>query len=284
MKEKTVSAIKDGVATVVGCAAIAAALVIFTIPNNIAPGGVTGLATALQYVLPLTTGGWALILNVPLFYAALRQLGFRPLVKTGAATLLLSALIDLFALFLPGYTRNILVASVFGGALSGFGMGLLLVRGFSTGGTDLLSLLLFRRIHEVPVGRILLFVDGSVVLIAVLIFRDIDVAIYSAIAIFVSSKVVDSLMQGADYAKVIYVVTDRGRELADLLSEATGRGVTMSPAVGSFSGKNKTLLTTVVRRGGISISLGIIKEHDPSAFVYVVDSTEVHGEGFKEIK
>ena len=284
MKEKTVSAIKDGVATVVGCAAIAAALVIFTSPNNIAPGGVTGLATALQSVLPLTTGGWALILNVPLFYAALRQLGFRPLVKTGAATLLLSALIDLFALFLPGYTRNILVASVFGGALSGFGMGLLLVRGFSTGGTDLLSLLLFRRIHEVPVGRILLFVDGSVVLIAVLIFRDIDVAIYSAIAIFVSSKVVDSLMQGADYAKVIYVVTDRGRELADLLSEATGRGVTMSPAVGSFSGKNKTLLTTVVRRGGISISLGIIKEHDPSAFVYVVDSTEVHGEGFKEIK
>jgi uncharacterized membrane-anchored protein YitT (DUF2179 family) len=284
MNEKVSGLLKDAIATVVGCAAVAAALVIFTIPNNIAPGGVTGLATAVQYVLPLTTGAWAFIFNVPLFYAAFRKLGFHPLLKTAIATVLLSVLIDLFSLFLPGYTRNVLVASVFGGAMSGFGMGLLLVRGFSTGGTDLLSLLLSRRIHEVPVGRILLFVDGTVVLIAVLIFRDIDVAIYSAIAIFVSSKVVDSLMQGADYAKVIYVVTDNGQELADLLADATGRGVTMSPAIGSYTGKDKTMLTTVVRRGGISIALGIIKEHDPSAFVYVVDSTEVHGEGFKEIK
>ena len=169
-------------------------------------------------------------------------------------------------------------------SLSGFGMGLLFVRGLSTGGTDLLSLLLANRIHDVPVGTILLCVDGAVVVIAVLIFRDIDVALYSAISIFVASKVVDNMVQGADYAKVIYVVTGRGQELADLLSDATGRGVTMSPAVGSYSGQNKTLLTTVVRRGGVSIALAIIKEHDPTAFVYVVSSIEVHGEGFKAIK
>lgn len=200
------------------------------------------------------------------------------------ATVLLSVLIDLFSLFLPGYTRNILVAAVFGGALSGFGMGLLFIRGLSTGGTDLLSLLLANRMHEVPVGTILMYVDGAVVIMAVLIFRDIDVALYSAITIFVTSKVVDSLVQGADYAKVIYVITEKGQELGALLLAATGRGVTMSPAVGSYSGQEKTLLTTVVRRGGISIALCIIKEHDPAAFVYVVSSTEVHGEGFKSIR
>ena len=284
MNEKAENLLKDIVAIGVGSAAVAAALVIFAIPNNIAPGGVTGLATALQSITPITAGMWSLLLNVPLFYAAFRKLGFHPLFKTFVATVLLSVFIDLFALFLPGYTRNILVAAVFGGALSGFGMGLLFVRGLSTGGTDLLSLLLANRIHDVPVGTILLCVDGAVVVIAVLIFRDIDVALYSAISIFVASKVVDNMVQGADYAKVIYVVTGRGQELADLLSDATGRGVTMSPAVGSYSGQDKTLLTTVVRRGGVSIALAIIKEHDPTAFVYVVSSIEVHGEGFKAIK
>ena len=284
MNEKAENLLKDIVAIGVGSAAVAAALVIFAIPNNIAPGGVTGLATALQSITPITAGMWSLLLNVPLFYVAFRKLGFHPLFKTFVATVLLSVFIDLFALFLPGYTRNILVAAVFGGALSGFGMGLLFVRGLSTGGTDLLSLLLANRIHDVPVGTILLYVDGAVVVIAVLIFRDIDVALYSAISIFVASKVVDNMVQGADYAKVIYVVTGRGQELADLLSDATGRGVTMSPAVGSYSGQDKTLLTTVVRRGGVSIALAIIKEHDPTAFVYVVSSIEVHGEGFKAIK
>lgn len=283
MTEKFKNAIKDIASIVVGSAAVAAALVIFTIPNDIAPGGVTGLATALQSVTPFSAGVWALILNVPLFILAFRKLGFRPLLKTAAATVLLSVFIDLFTLFLPGYTRNILVAAVFGGALSGFGMGLLFIRGLSTGGTDLLSLLLANRIREVPVGTILMCVDGAVVVVAVLIFRDIDVALYSAITIFVASKVVDSLVQGADYAKVIYVVTDKGQELGELLPAATGRGVTMSPAVGSYSGQDKTLLTMVVRRGGISIALSIIKEHDPAAFVYVVSSTEVHGEGFKSI-
>lgn len=118
-------------------------------------------------------------------------------------------------------------------------MGLLFIRGLSTGGTDLLSLLLANRMHEVPVGTILMYVDGAVVIMAVLIFRDIDVALYSAITIFVTSKVVDSLVQGADYAKVIYVITEKGQELGALLLAATGRGVTMSPAVGSYSGQEK---------------------------------------------
>lgn len=117
MNEKLKNAIKDIASIVAGSAAVAAALVIFTIPNDIAPGGVTGLATALQSVTPFSAGVWALILNVPLFFLAFRKLGFRPLLKTAVATVLLSVLIDLFSLFLPGYTRNILVAAVFGGAL-----------------------------------------------------------------------------------------------------------------------------------------------------------------------
>jgi len=281
MNSRTANFLRDAFSDVIGAALVAAALVIFTIPNNIAPGGVSGLATALHHITPITIGVWSLMLNVPLFVQAFRKLGFRPLLNTAVTTVLLSFFIDYFETFLPGYTNNILVAAVFGGAVMGVGMGLLLVRGASTGGTDLLSLLVSARLPDVPLGTLLMFIDGAVVVFAVFIFRDIDVAMYSAITIFVSSKTVDYIMQGADYAKVIYVVTDKGKELSDILQAGTDRGVTLIPAVGGYTGSDKTMLTTVVRRNNVSLALGLIKQCDPGAFVYVVNSTEVHGEGFK---
>jgi uncharacterized membrane-anchored protein YitT (DUF2179 family) len=281
MNERTVNAIKDILSDIIGAALVAAALVIFTVPNNIAPGGVSGLATALHHITPITIGMWSLILNVPLFIAAFRRLGFRPLLNTLVTTLLLSLFIDWFNTFLPGYINNVLVAAMFGGVIMGVGMGILLVRGSSTGGTDLLSLLMSGRLPDVPIGTLLMFIDGSVVVFAVLIFKNIDVAMYSAITIFISSKTVDYIMQGADYAKVIYVITDKGNELSSILQAGTDRGVTLIPAVGGYTGNDKTMLTTVVRRNNVSHALGLIKQCDPAAFVYVVNSTEVHGEGFK---
>lgn len=150
------------------------------------------------------------------------------------ATLLLSAFIDLTAL-LPVYTSNALLASIFGGALSGLGVGLLFLRGISTGGTDLLALMMKKPFPNLPSGTMLLVIDACVVVFAVLIFRDIDVALYSAIAILVSSKVIDALAEGVDYAKVIYTVTDRGDEVTNVLNTYTDRGTTIIPAVGGYT-------------------------------------------------
>ena len=266
---------------VLGSAAIALSMVIFTAPNNIAPGGVTGLATALKSITPIPIGIWSLLLNVPLFILAFRKMGFKPLINTLIATVLLSFFIDWFTVFVPTYSNNVLVAAVFGGALGGAGMGLLFLRGLSTGGTDLLSLIVSKRFREVNTGTILLCIDCAVVVFAMLIFKDIDVAMYSAITIFVSSKVIDAILQGADYAKVIYVITDKGPETARILLEVTDRGVTMGEAAGAYTGDRKTVLTCVVRRGGVTAALSAVKKHDPTAFVYVVSATEVHGEGFK---
>ena len=265
----------------VGTAATALSMVIFTVPNNIAPGGVTGLATALKSITPIPVGVWSLMLNVPLFILAFRKLGFKPLIKTLIATVLLSVFIDWFTLFVPVYTNNVLVAAVFGGALTGAGLGLLFLRGLSTGGTDLLSLIVSRKFREVNTGTILLCIDCGVVIFAMLIFRDIDVAMYSAIAIYVSSKVIDAILQGADYAKVIYVITGKGEEIAEILLNVTDRGVTKHEASGAYTGDSKTVLTCVVRRGGVTAALNAIKKNDPNAFAYVVSATEVHGEGFK---
>ncbi len=271
----------DIVFVLLGSALVALSVAVFTVPNDIAPGGVSGLATALAFISPVSVGVWALILNVPLMLAAWRLLGARPLLMTLLATVLLSVFIDLFGALLPGYTNNELLAAVAGGVLTGLGVGLLFLRGISTGGTDLAALLLKKPFPNVPNGIMLLLIDASVVAVAVLIFRDIEVALYSTIAIYLSSKVIDALAQGVDYAKVVYIITEKGEAISRVLNERTDRGTTLVAARGGYTGKDKEMVITVTRRNVLAQTLRLIKQTDPAAFTFVTDSTEVHGEGFK---
>lgn len=273
--------VKDILFSLAGSLLVAFAIAVFTVPNDIAPGGVSGMATALASVTPIRVGVWTLLLNVPLLLTAWRALGPRALTMTLLATVMLSVFIDGIDTLLPGYTNNPLLAAVFGGAVSGLGVGILFLRGISTGGTDLAALLLRRVFPNVPTGTLLLLVDAGVVVFAVCIFRDIEVALYSAITIWVSSKVIDALAQGVDYAKVIYTVTDRGEEVSRALNEHTDRGTTLLPAQGGYTGSDKQMVVTVTRRSVLSQTLRLIREADPNAFTFVMDSTEVHGEGFK---
>lgn len=283
MKQSARAWFFDVLAMVFGSALIAAGLVLFTIPNNIAPGGVSGLATALAYITPVTVGIWTLLLNVPLIALSWWKLGFRPLLKTIVTTLLLSALIDVFGLLLPHYTNNVLLAAVLGGVLSGVGMGIIFVRGATTGGTDLISLLLNRAFPNLSVGSLLLIVDTLVVVFAVFVFRDIEVALYSIVTIFVNSRTIDAIMQGVDHAKVIYVVTERGDDILSLLADDLGRGVTILQGRGGYTKRDKHVLMLVTHRNSFAQTLKAIKTVDKKAFLFVTDATEVHGEGFKPI-
>lgn len=267
--------------TVIGSALVGISLPMFTIPNDVAPGGVSGLATALAHITPWHVSVWTLLLNVPLLIGAWNLLGKRSLVFTVISTLLVSAFIELGARFLPEYRNDVLMAAFYGGILGGAGIGMLFARGISTGGTDLLALMLKKYIPNISSGTLLMAVDLSVVVFAVCVFRNIDVALYSAVTIFVMSRVIDALTQGVDYAKVVYVVTARGREVADALMGQLDRGTTIVPATGGYTGENKQLIITVTRRNVLSRTLKLIRETDPDAFIYVTDSTEVHGEGFK---
>ncbi len=271
----------DVVFTIIGSALVGAALSVFVEPNDIAPGGVSGLAIALAYITPIRVSIWTLALNIPLLLCAWRILGKRSLIFTLISTVLLSVFIDLSAAFLPAYTNNPLLAACCGGVVTGLGIGMLFLRGISTGGTDLLALLLKRVFPNIPSGTLLMMIDAAVVAIAVLIFRDIEVALYSAITIFITSKIVDAMAQGVDYAKVIYVVTDRGDKVTEVLNTYTDRGCTIIPAIGGYTKDNKQVVITVTRRNVLSQTLRLIKQTDPAAFTFVMDSTEVHGEGFK---
>jgi len=272
----------DAFALLFGTALMALGISMFTVPNHIAPGGVSGLATALVEIAPfLTVGTWSLIINVPLFVIAWWKLGFRPLVKTLIGTVLLSVFIDLFAIFVPTYTNNVLMAACFGGAALGVGVGILFARGMSTGGTDLVSLLVGNVFPNFSLSTILLCVDAIVVCIAVIVFRDIEVALYSFVTIFVSTKAIDAVMQGFDYAKVIHLVTERGDEIQKTLADMD-LGVTAMPARGGYTGRDKQLLMIVTHRNTFAQTLSTVKRIDPKAFLIITNATEVHGEGFKE--
>ncbi len=273
--------LRDLLFSLIGSMIVALAVAVFTVPNDIAPGGVSGMATALASIVPIRVGVWMLLLNVPLLLAAWRLQGAHSLAMTLLATVLLSFFIDLFADLLPGYTNNPLLAAVSGGVLTGLGIGILFLRGISTGGTDLAALLLKRVFPNVPSGILLLAVDSAVVAFAVCVFRDIEVALYSAITIWVSSKVIDALAQGVDYAKVIYTVTEHGAEICRVLNQHTDRGTTLIPAQGGYTGSEKQMVVTVTRRRVLAQTLRLIRETDPRAFTFVMNSTEVHGEGFK---
>ncbi len=284
MKQTARNWVIDILAILVGSALVAAGLVLFTIPNNIAPGGVSGLSTALAYLTPLSVAVWSLILNIPLVALAWWRLGFRPLARTILATLLLSAFIELFSYVLPPYTNNVLLASVLGGVLCGAGMGVIFVRGASTGGTDLISLLLNRVFPNFSVGSLLLVVDATVVVFAVFVFRDIEVALYSIVTIFVTTRTIDAIMQGVDHAKVIYIVTERGDDILALLAEDLGRGVTVLQGRGGYTRREKHVLMLVVRRNSFAQTLKAVKQVDKQAFIFVTNASEVHGEGFKPME
>lgn len=274
------SFITDFVYIIAGSAILSIGLDMFIYPSNFSPGGVSGLAAVIHQFLPLTIGTLAFLINLPLLIAAWRVLGFKSLFKTIIATVFTSVFIDLFAVIFPTYDANPLMAAVLGGVFSGAGVGILFLRGISTGGTDLVSILLLRAMPNVPCGTLMLFADASVVLCNVLVFHDIEIALYSFVIIFVSSKVIDAIMDGANYAKVIYIVTEKGDELNRSLGKEFERGITLLPAVGGFTGDQKQMLVTVTRQNVLAQTLTMIKAIDPYAFTYVVNAAEVHGEGF----
>ena len=279
-EKKGIQVLCDILVCIIGSALVGTALSVFTIPNEIAPGGISGLSTALAYVLGVRVSVLSLVLNIPIMLAAYRLLGKRSFFYTLLSTALLSGFIEL-ASFLPVYTGNILIAAVYGGVLTGIGIGILFLRNITTGGTDLLALMLHKAFPNVPNGTILAVIDGIVVLIAVLVFRKIEVALTSVLTIYFSSKVIDLIAQGVDYAKVIYIVTDKGKELSAVLNSSTDRGNTVIKAFGGYTGAEKQLVITVTRRNVLAQTLRLIHATDPAAFTFVTDSTEVHGEGFK---
>ncbi len=263
-----------------GSVCYSVAIDVFIAPNKVALGGASGLATAFNYLTGFPIGITVLILNIPLFIVGSRKLGFKFLIKTMVATVVLSLAMDGLT-FLPVYGGDRLLASVFGGVLSGLGLGLVFTAGATTGGSDLAGRLLHIHFPHISMGKLILVIDFLVIIVAVVAFRDVESSFYSIIAIFISSKLVDSILNGLDHAKVAYIISDHGEEISAAVIRETRHSVTVLPGKGFYSNSDKPVLLCVVKPYEIGKLKELVRGCDEKAFMILSDASEVLGEGFK---
>ena len=251
-------------------------------PNDIAYGGFTGVAQILHSLGGfLSVGTLVFFLNLPLFLLGWRLLGGQLLVSSLYAMTISSLLIDLLAALVPFSPMEPLLACIYGGALLGVGLGLILGQGATTGGTDLLARLLKLPLPWLPVGKLLLGLDLVVILACALVFWNLNTALYGLVALYLSTTVMDTVLYGLDTAKVAYIVTSRPGPVAQALTQELERGVTILRGEGAWSGEDRPVLLCAFKQRQIVSLKERVKTLDPGAFLIVCDTHEVLGNGFR---
>ncbi|TYP57813.1 YitT family protein [Thermosediminibacter litoriperuensis] len=275
---KVKSNILDYMQIFVGCFIASLGLTMFLIPNKVAAGGVSGLATVLHYLFGLPVGWTMLAFNIPLFIAGVVFLGSGFGAKTVLGTVLLSVFTEVTKNF-PVLTRDLLLSSVYGGIVLGLGLGLVFRTRASTGGSDVAAMLIHHFLPTVSIGQGILFIDFFVIALNGISFNW-ELAMYSWIALYVSSKVIDIVQEGINYAKAVYIISDRNDEIQKRILEDLGRGITLFEAKGGYTGENRNVVMCAVTRLELPKLKKIIWDIDPRAFIIVHDVHEVLGEGF----
>lgn len=279
-KRRTYTAVVDCAVIAAGAVLMGVALSVFMVPFKIAPGGVSGLATVLHYLAGLRVSVLIPLINIPIFIIGIIRLERDFLVKSVFGTVVLSIATETAAI-LPPPTSDPLISAVFGGAVMGIGISAVLSRGGTTGGTDILVLVIRRSFSEVSVGRLYLLIDGAVIAMAGLAFSSGEVIFYSAVSLVVSTYMTDAALEGLNLARLVYIISDSNREICDRIYAELKRGVTGLNSVSMYSGRSGRILMCVIRKGQLPKLKKIIQDIDKDAFVIICDAKEVMGSGFE---
>ncbi len=267
---------------IVGSIVYATSISMFISPANISPGGFTGIALILNFLFKLPVGVTMLLLNIPLILISLKRLGWRFIIGTAIATPIMSLCIDVGEKLIKPFYSDIILCAIFGGILSGVGLGLVLLRGATTGGMDIIGKLINDKYPHFSIGRIILLGDAVVIILSAVCYKNFSNALYSAVTVFISSVVVDKILSGADRGKLIYIVTDKAKEISKKIIEDVERGVTVIKATGAYSGEERQMLMCAVRAHQVVTVNSIVKAFDEKAFIIICDSGEIRGNGFKQ--
>lgn len=252
----------------------------FVAPNQIAMGGVTGLAQIVNALVPvLPVGVLSILVNVPLFLAGWRLLGGRLLVSSLYAMAVSSLAIDVIAWMHTFPPMDPILATLYGGAGMGVGLGLVFSQGATTGGTDIIGKLLKLKFPWLPIGKLVMIPDIVVVILAAVVFGTVNAALYGLIQMYLLSKVMDMILYGWDTSRVAYIITDRWEETVQGLLDMN-RGVTLLQGKGAYTGAEKQVLLVAFRQREIVPIKRMLREIDPKAFFIVCDAHEILGEGF----
>ncbi len=253
---------------------------LFFVENNIIAGGFVGIATIINYLLPINVGAITFIMTMPFLLIAAFTKGIKFTLITMSASLVYSVIVDMLT-FLPTITNNLLLASLFGGVLYSLGAVCMLNARASTGGTDLVSKLLLLKFRHLSLGKMYLIVDGLSILVAMIVFNDIEIGLYGILAIYICAVFTDKFITGFNTANICYIITKKEpQDMANYIMLKVNRGVTWQKAVGMYEMTEKNLLMVVVKPKEMYKLKDIIVEYDPTSFVVVAHANEVMGSGF----
>ena len=267
-------------ATILGSALFAFGFSCFLLPNDISPGGISGLAlVAVELLGTGSVGSLSVLINLPLFLIAGLKIGRRFFFGSLMGMLCSSALIDVFAL-IPMPATEPLIGALYGGVLCGLGLGAVFAAGASTGGSDIVVRLLKLRWRDVPIGQISMCFDGMVAVITGIVFRDLNKALYTGVTVFLCGKIMDAVVYRFDYSKVALIMTKEHQKIAEVIDSRLGRGATFLRGEGSYTHQELMVVLTAVKRQQITELKELVMEIDPNAFVIVQEAHQVLGDGF----
>ncbi|MGL5751165.1 MAG: YitT family protein [Paraclostridium sp.] len=272
----------ESIGLLLGCIVMSIGINMFFKPYTIAPGGLSGLSLVIGKLTGLSISAVMLGLGIPLIIFSVKILGKKDALKTLIGMLVLSACLDItspLANFIV--TEDVLLCSISGALLLGSGLGIILSIDASTGGTDLIALMLHRVFPNVPISKFMLMLDGMVVASAGIANKNLETALYSGVALFVISKVVDAIISGFDYSKAFIIISNESYALRDEIMKELNRGVTFLEGKGGYTNQEKDVLLVVIPKKQEVHLKKVIKSVDPQSFTIVTDAHEVLGEGFK---
>ena len=282
---KWLTILKNYTLLTVGAFIYAFGIAVFLDPNHLAPGGVSGISIILNSFIPIGTGIWIFVINIPLMILGLIVFKFSFLMGTLYATAFSSAIIEVIARvfphLIPDMHDHLVIAAVAGGALVALGIGLVFRGGGSTGGFDIVVKLLRRKFRHMKTGVLYLALDMTVITLSAIAFHDILVALYAVVTVFTNSTVLDMVLYGKDNAKMVYIITDAPEAVSDRLMKEVETGVTMLHGEGAYTKKNKKVLMCVLHDQQYPMLRDIVKQEDKHAFLIVTKATEIFGEGYK---
>ena len=277
---KYVYKVQDILMMIVGCFLMALSINLFLEPHNIAPGGVTGLAIVINSITNIPVWLINLIFNIPLFLFAIKLLK-NDVIKTLLGIILLTVFLKIINI--SPVTNDVLLSAIFGGIIMGVSMGLIFRVNGSTGGTDLLALLINHLFSSMNPPKLTGIADAVVVVLSGLITLHIEVALYSAIALYISVKVSDMIVEGVHTSATFMIVSDKYEELGQVVTTTMNRSATVINGKGFYTKEDKNILMVAVTKREIVSFKRMIKGIDPNCFIMVLSNHETLGEGFKKL-
>ena len=273
----------DLVYDIVGCFIYGVGMVTFASASNFAPGGVSGIAILLNYLTKIPIGFATVLLNIPIILLTFKTLGKKFFARSVKTIVVSWVVVDYLVPLIPNYTGEPILAAIFGGILAGAGLALIYIRDSSTGGSDFVIMAIRKKNPHLSLGNISLDVDSIIIVLGAVVYKNINAMLYGFIMTILYSLIIDKLMYGFDSRKMVMVITEKGKQVADRIGEDVERGVTIANGQGGYTGNDKQILLCTCSKAEVFKIRKIAYQIDPAAFIIVSSVDTAYGEGFKPI-